>query len=596
MPPFFSNTKKQLTESQLKILFAIEDGPKSNAKIAKILRSHQPATIRDVKLLVEKKLVEKNKELEYFITSYGLELIQEQTSKRVYCEELREFVIRLKNRPERDSHARKIISLVCGLFGASGIANSSYAYAAPTSSLHSSSVIHAANPIGQSTTIASKKFLVAMMMSGVALSGTGFVLGDAYYSDPFVEYSLYPAIIPAELHGTSLTVNDVSSNNILSKIIEYDCFTEPIIRESNYSFDCTTKNSFGNQQNVTTVIQIKKPFSVVRDEYASECLSQHYMLPNDITEKYPYLSSLPGVGLAGLSDLKNEHRDMMNAAYDAHDYKSAKIHATIVLKYFDANNIYALTTMGNVMRDENRDNAENVSCAIAIHHTPYVSNTIWGQLSLAEDYHVLRDYDVSTKWSSKIINAYEHNNDTMEEVNYVNAMIVKANALYQKALIEGGPLDTAKEHYELAHDLRESYATWFGLGNIDRIEGDFVDALEKYQQARELTDDPTEIDNIIDNLYKPNNFGVIPLSIKNNIEKWAENVVDNDVFVLGLQFLADEKILNVSKNESNTVSEQSPNVPLWVKNNADWFSKKQISEHEFLKSIEYLINAKILIV
>ena len=62
---------------------------------------------------------------------------------------------------------------------------------------------------------------------------------------------------------------------------------------------------------------------------------------------------------------------------------------------------------------------------------------------------------------------------------------------------EQNVFDDAKTHYTLAHEIRESYDTWFGLGNIDRHEGQLSDALLKYKQARLFASDTAEIDNEI---------------------------------------------------------------------------------------------------
>lgn len=82
----------------------------------------------------------------------------------------------------------------------------------------------------------------------------------------------------------------------------------------------------------------------------------------------------------------------------------------------------------------------------------------------------------------------------------MNALIIKANALYRLALEEQNGLDDAKIHYTMAHDIKESYDTWFGLGNIDLHEGKFADALDKYQQAKILTNDTDEVDEVINHV------------------------------------------------------------------------------------------------
>jgi len=347
------------------------------------------------------------------------------------------------------------------------------------------------------TTI-SKKLLTAIMMSSVAAAGGGILIADAYYSDPFIEYSLYPAQLPAELHGVSLQVKNIYSTDNKSEIIHYDCNNELIVHGLEYTFHCFTENSLGNKEIITTTISVKEPHNMLGVD-ATDCISQHYALTNDIVKDYSYLLNLPHVSPSHLPNLKNNHIKLMDDYYESHDYVSSKKHATIVLKYFDINDVQALSTLGNIIRDEDRSNLSNVNCALVIHSTPFLSNTVWGKLSLAEDYHVLSNYETSIRLSSLVINDYV-NNSSMPEISYMNALIIKANALYRLALEEQSGLDDAKIHYTMAHDIRESYDTWFGLGNIDRLEGKFADALDKYQQAKMLTNDTDEVDEVINHV------------------------------------------------------------------------------------------------
>jgi len=381
-----------------------------------------------------------------------------------------------------------------------GFASMSSAYAvtatsfAPISSSIISQTVAASEATVKATAI-SKTLLTAIIISATAVGSGGIIMGDAYYSDPYVEYSLYPPQLPAELHGTSFIVKNVYSTDDKSEILQYDCDTELTIHETNYTFDCVTENSLTNKEIVTTIVSIKEPRNLL-DGIATECVSQQYILSDDVTKDYPYLLELPNISPSRLSNLQNVHINLMDSYYESHDYISATKHATIVLKYFKINDVQALSTLGNIMRDENRNDISGIKCAFAVHSNLFLSNTIWGKLSIAEDYHVLGDYEASIQWSSRVIDDYPTNPD-IHEINYVNALIIKGNALYRMSLVEQSGFDDAKTYYTLAHDIEKSYDTWFGLGNIDRHEYRFADALEKYQQAKLLADNTDEINEAI---------------------------------------------------------------------------------------------------
>ncbi len=353
--------------------------------------------------------------------------------------------------------------------------------------------------------IFSKPAIAAIMITVAAISAGGLINDDAFLSDPRVEYSLYPSQLPAELHGTELTLNGILADDG-SPISMYECDHEPIIRGLDYSFDCVVKNSLGIEQTVTTVVQIREPIRFLNNA-AMDCVSRYDALPADVTYEFPYLQNLPELSPSRLVNLKNQHVKTMDDSFDDKDYANAKKHATILLKYFNGNDIQTLSTMGNIIRDEDRQNHDNVSCAMAIHSNPFIANTSWGTLSLADDNHVLGKFETASKLASLIIDRYESGDITIEEVSYKNASIVKANALFRIVMAATDPdiddigrqyakeVEEIRYQYMKAHDIEPSYDSWFGLGNLDRYVGDFDDALEKYKEAKKMARDTTEIDH-----------------------------------------------------------------------------------------------------
>ncbi len=79
----------------------------------------------------------------------------------------------------------------------------------------------------------------------------------------------------------------------------------------------------------------------------------------------------------------------------------------------------------------------------------------------------------------------------------------------------------------------------------------------------------------------------IPDWIKNNAGWWADDTIDDETFVTGIEFLIKENIIQVS---SNTIESTSGEIPSWIKNNAKWWSEGTISDDDFISGIEYLMN------
>ena len=131
----------------------------------------------------------------------------------------------------------------------------------------------------------------------------------------------------------------------------------------------------------------------------------------------------------------------------------------------------------------------------------------------------------------------------------------------------------------------------------------------------------------------------VPTWIKNNAKWWSEGNIDDNTFVDGIQFLMKEKIVSIPDLPDQASEKARPNfvdktkdpqyyidrynkeesykkwfdenypdytieeavgitkpIPGWIKNNADWWAEGLISEDEFVKGIEFLVENKILIV
>jgi len=86
----------------------------------------------------------------------------------------------------------------------------------------------------------------------------------------------------------------------------------------------------------------------------------------------------------------------------------------------------------------------------------------------------------------------------------------------------------------------------------------------------------------------------IPDWIKNNAKWWSDDQIDDDTFVSGIQFLIKEKIIDIPNlpPQASEITEQK--VPDWIKNNAKWWSDGMISEDDFVKGIEYLVEKGII--
>ena len=85
----------------------------------------------------------------------------------------------------------------------------------------------------------------------------------------------------------------------------------------------------------------------------------------------------------------------------------------------------------------------------------------------------------------------------------------------------------------------------------------------------------------------------IPNWIRNNAKWWADGTIADRDFVMGIQFLAQQKIIKVGQMaESSTGSTQD--IPQWIRNNAKWWADGMITDADFVKGIQFLAQQGII--
>ena len=116
------------------------------------------------------------------------------------------------------------------------------------------------------------------------------------------------------------------------------------------------------------------------------------------------------------------------------------------------------------------------------------------------------------------------------------------------------------------------------------------------QESKEKRDTSAD-DNTKDSAdEQKSSSSIIPGWIKTNAGWWANDEIDDDTFVSGIQYLIKERIISVSSSSSSANENTTQEIPDWIKNNADWWSQEMISDNDFLKGIEFLVENGIITV
>ena len=87
----------------------------------------------------------------------------------------------------------------------------------------------------------------------------------------------------------------------------------------------------------------------------------------------------------------------------------------------------------------------------------------------------------------------------------------------------------------------------------------------------------------------------IPSWIRNIASWWSTSQISDEEFSKGLEYLIQNNIIEVPQT-SALQAQKSDQIPSWLQKNAGWWSQGLLSDDEFVKGIQYLINNGIIVV
>ena len=90
-------------------------------------------------------------------------------------------------------------------------------------------------------------------------------------------------------------------------------------------------------------------------------------------------------------------------------------------------------------------------------------------------------------------------------------------------------------------------------------------------------------------------IATVPDWVKNTAGWWAEGQISEVEFVKGVEFLINQQIIDTDAQTTSSTG-TGASVPDWVKNTAGWWAEGQISENEFVNAIEHLIKTGTIII
>jgi hypothetical protein len=80
----------------------------------------------------------------------------------------------------------------------------------------------------------------------------------------------------------------------------------------------------------------------------------------------------------------------------------------------------------------------------------------------------------------------------------------------------------------------------------------------------------------------------IPSWIKNNTASWSSNIISDDEFINGIEYLIKENVIKIP--DSVKLGNGIQNIPTWIKKTAGWWSSDIVSDDEFVSALEFLVK------
>ncbi len=190
------------------------------------------------------------------------------------------------------------------------------------------------------------------------------------------------------------------------------------------------------------------------------------------------------------------------------------------------------------------------------------------------------------------------------EPDRVSVLYNKGNALYYlERYVE------ALEYFDKSLEINPNHKkaldkkakTLEAMGETDKAK-EISDKLEKMESGNSnnstpIIDEPKTTTKESKLIMQPKTSkSQIPDWVRGNAQWWAQGAIADSDFVSGIQYLIKEGIMQIPETTQVSPIDDSQEIPGWIKNNADWWANGLISDEDFVKGIQYLVEKGIVTV
>ena len=125
--------------------------------------------------------------------------------------------------------------------------------------------------------------------------------------------------------------------------------------------------------------------------------------------------------------------------------------------------------------------------------------------------------------------------------------------------------------------------------SINSFKLDTPNVSTLYTLEEKTQDDPSSLESAMEL-----SDSKLPIWIRTNTEWWAQGIIDDSEFVSGIQYLIKEGVVVIPETMKIEEEITSNEIPSWIKNNAEWWAQGLLTDHDFIKGIQFLVEQGII--
>ncbi|MBM2852960.1 MAG: hypothetical protein HW420_1507 [Candidatus Nitrosotenuis sp.] len=191
--------------------------------------------------------------------------------------------------------------------------------------------------------------------------------------------------------------------------------------------------------------------------------------------------------------------------------------------------------------------------------------------------------------NNNLVQIQEGSEDPQKRKNLDDEIVEKTFSL-ERYFFENPEKITSEEIYEI-FQYDEEFRDWISENSPGISIETVIDQMnESYLKISDISD---EQDKEVFPIEKSDKK--IPDWVKDQSEWWLTGATSDSEFIRSFEYLIENKIIIIPNMPESDKEARAP-IPTWFKNNVKWWNQDLITDTDFAKGLEYLVNNGIIII